>query len=837
MSHTRDAEDAEDGDTPALSRQGTAVVPPGYPSSAEAASPGSTGSRAWSQWQAKAAAAWKQQPASDDVGRPGCSSTSDDVRCSAEQSRAQGLIGLAGARGQLAPDDPCRAEGARQSPCAVTPPKSPVDDAADGAGHTHAAAAASYLAMGRGGGLNQQETVASSAKHWPVQADPSAPTDPCTSDDEYQVAVDDGQPPSTPRHSALVALLPERDVEEHSIARRLFSSEVSPSRTPAPQPEHCEVHEPEPEPEHSLTDDFPPDVVRVIGSYLRSLGDIEAFSQVSRQWHAAARTLPAVEARIEAHVISKRTACNARRLCVARAFYAWAFYAVSELSPFKKRRCSALLHRSPRLWPTDDYTCFLDGLHAAINDFERYIEPRDSQCPLETHLFEHDRTAFAFDSHTAGLMRTGQTIGERFQTVAVNQTGVDQQSPEEMRMLHWRNLRRLKYSCISGDCEPGKCLCALRCSARLNAVIETSRIPEALYGLDMGQPADRRMASLFRFDRSVVLAEAFAACSDAILEEVRDLNLGLCEGENMCTILSTISFETFSRFYDRCLSCSGVPLRSVDLRHCYNILVSPRYRALRRRMISLGTCVNDRWAVSVKVRGHDGTEVFFKILAMSPLKKLMDVYAQRQGLTPSAYRFIFDGNRIVETQTPLDLMMENDDVIDAMLEQVGDIGRFAQHHGSPGWQWLMGPSAPTAPVSARALHALVRQLGGRLGARPLCFSPPRVGADSQSYDGQSHDAPALLSRGDCAVLIRELDEAHSRQRCRDLKLTISASRLSTLIGQPAMSRLAERFGEAFNEIKLRRTDAMPGQCIAFHLDHSERTMQVRLIISRSEPNQ
>ena len=53
-------------------------------------------------------------------------------------------------------------------------------------------------------------------------------------------------------------------------------------------------------------------------------------------------------------------------------------------------------------------------------------------------------------------------------------------------------------------------------------------------------------------------------------------------------------------------------------------------------------------------------------------EKLMDVYAQRQGGTTNAYRFIFDGNRIVETQTPFNLQMENDDVIDAMLEQRGD---------------------------------------------------------------------------------------------------------------------------------------------------------------------
>ena len=34
---------------------------------------------------------------------------------------------------------------------------------------------------------------------------------------------------------------------------------------------------------------------------------------------------------------------------------------------------------------------------------------------------------------------------------------------------------------------------------------------------------------------------------------------------------------------------------------------------------------------------------------------MMDVYAQRQGGAPDAYRFIFDGNRIVETARPDDV--------------------------------------------------------------------------------------------------------------------------------------------------------------------------------------
>ena len=33
----------------------------------------------------------------------------------------------------------------------------------------------------------------------------------------------------------------------------------------------------------------------------------------------------------------------------------------------------------------------------------------------------------------------------------------------------------------------------------------------------------------------------------------------------------------------------------------------------------------------------------------------MDIYAKRHGGTPNAYRFIFDGNRVVDTATPDDV--------------------------------------------------------------------------------------------------------------------------------------------------------------------------------------
>eukprot|EP00727_Mastigamoeba_balamuthi_P007775 m51a1_g3618 putative ubiquitin-like protein smt3 (121) ;mRNA; f:83071-84091 len=75
--------------------------------------------------------------------------------------------------------------------------------------------------------------------------------------------------------------------------------------------------------------------------------------------------------------------------------------------------------------------------------------------------------------------------------------------------------------------------------------------------------------------------------------------------------------------------------------------------------------------INLKVVGQDGTEVFFKIKKHTALKKLMDTYCQRQGIVPSNMRFLFEGKRINADQSPKDLNMEDGDIIDALLQQVG----------------------------------------------------------------------------------------------------------------------------------------------------------------------
>lgn len=79
--------------------------------------------------------------------------------------------------------------------------------------------------------------------------------------------------------------------------------------------------------------------------------------------------------------------------------------------------------------------------------------------------------------------------------------------------------------------------------------------------------------------------------------------------------------------------------------------------------------------LSLKVVNADGAEMFFKIKSGTQIKKLIDAYCKKQGISRGSVRFLFDGSPIDENKTPEDLGMEDDDVIDAMVEQTG--GSFA----------------------------------------------------------------------------------------------------------------------------------------------------------------
>ncbi|KAF9004481.1 small ubiquitin-related modifier [Hymenopellis radicata] len=75
--------------------------------------------------------------------------------------------------------------------------------------------------------------------------------------------------------------------------------------------------------------------------------------------------------------------------------------------------------------------------------------------------------------------------------------------------------------------------------------------------------------------------------------------------------------------------------------------------------------------ISVKVVSSTGEEVFFKIKRSTKLAKLQGAYANKVGKDMASIRFLYDGNRITEEDTPASLEMEDNDTIDVMIEQVG----------------------------------------------------------------------------------------------------------------------------------------------------------------------
>ena len=65
--------------------------------------------------------------------------------------------------------------------------------------------------------------------------------------------------------------------------------------------------------------------------------------------------------------------------------------------------------------------------------------------------------------------------------------------------------------------------------------------------------------------------------------------------------------------------------------------------------------VKDGNHINLKVVTQDGNEIFFKCKATTPLSKLMNAFCQRQGVALASVRFLFDGTRINEHQTPSDV--------------------------------------------------------------------------------------------------------------------------------------------------------------------------------------
>jgi small ubiquitin-related modifier len=75
--------------------------------------------------------------------------------------------------------------------------------------------------------------------------------------------------------------------------------------------------------------------------------------------------------------------------------------------------------------------------------------------------------------------------------------------------------------------------------------------------------------------------------------------------------------------------------------------------------------------ITIKIRDQSENFIHFKVKKSTEMKKIFDAYASKLGVNPSNLRFLHDGEKIKDSDTPKMLELENDDQIDVLLEQVG----------------------------------------------------------------------------------------------------------------------------------------------------------------------
>lgn len=77
--------------------------------------------------------------------------------------------------------------------------------------------------------------------------------------------------------------------------------------------------------------------------------------------------------------------------------------------------------------------------------------------------------------------------------------------------------------------------------------------------------------------------------------------------------------------------------------------------------------------IQLRVVGQDSNEIQFRIKMTTAMGKLKKSYSERVGAPIISLRFLFDGKRINDDETPKSLEMEQDDVVEVYREQTGGV--------------------------------------------------------------------------------------------------------------------------------------------------------------------
>ena len=191
--------------------------------------------------------------------------------------------------------------------------------------------------------------------------------------------------------------------------------------------------------------------------------------------------------------------------------------------------------------------------------------------------------------------------------------------------------------------------------------------------------------------------------------------------------------------------------------------------------------------IDLKMVTQDGNEYYFKCRRTMKMRKLMQAFCNRMGAPEmlGALRFLFDGNRLNETWTSLDLEMENGDVIDVMVEQVA----------------LPWSSLPVA----KPITAAEQLLSDAAGAPSLSHSEvaalvaAAAGPHAKPGRAEVVETRPLLTAAQCAVLVDHAERAFAASAGvsdgeSSWKLELSCEELAALAGPAAVDALYDYLG-------------------------------------------
>jgi hypothetical protein len=148
---------------------------------------------------------------------------------------------------------------------------------------------------------------------------------------------------------------------------------------------------------------------------------------------------------------------------------------------------------------------------------------------------------------------------------------------------------------------------------------------------------------------------------------------------------------------------------------------------------------------------QDGNVVLFKMMKHTKLKKLMEAYCERQSLQMDQILFLFDGNRLLDSQTPDELEMEDHDVIDVMfVVRIPAVAEEVLHGGmQPALAALGADFSITIELKLHSLPAI-----GQIAAL-VRFSPPDFSQVSMCAGASSVRKSAWCN--ECAMSVESMN--------------------------------------------------------------------------------